>query len=132
MGNALALIGENIRQTRESLGLSQSDLAKKSGLTVQSISRIETGKSNPRWANLDTIAEALGVSIDRLFGIYPDDRVKALSSALEFLAKFQGLSRPCQMVVLALVFDDEAYLDGLSPADAHSAQSLLLKCEKLS
>jgi DNA (cytosine-5)-methyltransferase 1 len=49
------LAGSSIRAQRESLGLSQSELAQKAGYSLKTISRYETGKAQPRRAVFETL-----------------------------------------------------------------------------
>lgn len=49
----------DVQRIRESVGLSQAQLAKLTGLTRSQISRIETGASWPRQSTLKRISEAL-------------------------------------------------------------------------
>lgn len=53
------------RERRESLGLSQAQLAQRAGLTSVSVSRIETGHL-PRLATLAKLAVALGCDLSAL------------------------------------------------------------------
>ena len=50
-----------LRRLRESKYLSQAMLAKKAGLDVVTISRLETGKQSATYATMHKLAEALGV-----------------------------------------------------------------------
>ena len=61
-------IGKLIKQVRKESGLTQEELAEKSDLSVNFISRIErTDNQNISWKNIEAIAEALGLStIERL------------------------------------------------------------------
>jgi transcriptional regulator with XRE-family HTH domain len=61
-----AMIGQRIRGKRESLKLTQKQLADALGLTPQHISAIEQGKRLPSIASLAQFAEQLGVNIDYL------------------------------------------------------------------
>ncbi len=61
-------VGERIRAKREELGLSQSELARKVGLTRQGLCKYELDRADPRLFNAMCIAEALGVSLDYLAG----------------------------------------------------------------
>ena len=54
---------EKIRKTRRALGLSQTDLAQLSGLSLPSIQNIEAGKANPSWLTLKQLSAPLGLSI---------------------------------------------------------------------
>ncbi len=62
-------IGKRIREARESAELSQTDLSKKTDLSVSQISRYENGKSKGLISlrNLAKIAFAVNVSIDELY-----------------------------------------------------------------
>jgi transcriptional regulator with XRE-family HTH domain len=51
---------EVIRYFREKAGMTQSELARKVGLSLMTICRFETGKQNPRVNDLKRIARALG------------------------------------------------------------------------
>ena len=58
----------NLVELRKKAGLTQEELASKLGLSAQSISKYETGAANPDISYLPGLADALGVTIDRLFG----------------------------------------------------------------
>lgn len=59
-------LGTAIQELREKRDLSQVTLASASGLSVRTLSAIETGTANPTWATVRDIADALGVSIGEL------------------------------------------------------------------
>jgi len=54
-------IGKKIKQARKLALLSQAELALKIGVSLQTISRWETGKRSPAVDDLQAIAEALGI-----------------------------------------------------------------------
>ena len=56
------LVGDNVRRVRLDRGLSQEQLAEKSGFTQQYVSGLESGLRNPTIITLHEIAQALGVS----------------------------------------------------------------------
>jgi len=56
------LVGRNVRRAREASGLTQEELAERSGFTQQYLSGLETGKRNPTIVSLYELAQALGVS----------------------------------------------------------------------
>ena len=63
----LEAFGENLAALRLKRGLTQDQLANKTGLSVDTIGAVEQGR---RWARLTTLhklAKALGVSTDELF-----------------------------------------------------------------
>lgn len=55
--------GEILRKTRQSKGLSQSELAQQTGVTKRSIIFWEQGASNITLENADKLLKALGVEI---------------------------------------------------------------------
>lgn len=57
---------QNLREIRAVLGMSQEELAKRSGLKASAISHFETGRREPSLANLRRIRNALGASYDAL------------------------------------------------------------------
>jgi transcriptional regulator with XRE-family HTH domain len=69
----LASIGERIQKHREQAGFTREQLAEASGLSVQSIVKIESGKRNFRILSLISIARALGLSCDYLLGLSDND-----------------------------------------------------------
>jgi DNA-binding XRE family transcriptional regulator len=56
-------IGAKLLQHRLSAGMTQSDLAKASGVDQADISRIERGQGNPTAQTLDALAAPLGVAL---------------------------------------------------------------------
>jgi len=60
------MIKDEIREIRLFLGLSQADLAQRTGLKPAAISHYETGEREPSMENLVKLCKGLGVSPDRL------------------------------------------------------------------
>lgn len=58
----------HIRDLRQARQMTQEDLAAKSGITQQAISKIEMGGGNPTASTLARLAVALGVSASELLG----------------------------------------------------------------
>jgi len=56
-------LGKAVRQLREKRGYTQTDLAAKASIADPTLSMIERGRSNPTWATVRDIADALGVSM---------------------------------------------------------------------
>lgn len=69
MSNALA---RNLRHRRVSAGLSQEDLAERTGLSQTWISRMEIGQANPTMETLNTLAEGLSIRVHDLFDDEPE------------------------------------------------------------
>jgi transcriptional regulator with XRE-family HTH domain len=59
-------LGRNLRQARERAGLTQEAVAERSGVHPTEVSRIESGKRDPRIATVEALAEAVGVSVSDL------------------------------------------------------------------
>ncbi len=60
-------IGKNIKSFRHSYGFTQAYLAERLGISVQAVSKWETGTSMPDIMLLPEIARVFGVSVDELF-----------------------------------------------------------------
>jgi transcriptional regulator with XRE-family HTH domain len=60
-------IGDALRDARERAGISQSALARMTGIAPNIVSRIEAGeRPNPQFATVARLARALGISLDGL------------------------------------------------------------------
>jgi len=110
--------GARLRVARQARGLSQQQLAGVAGVTRQAVSAVESGHSDPSLRVALGLAQALGMTIEELFGRgEPADPVHA-----RLVAKAGGA---CSRVVLASVGDgfvalplrgDTASQAGFSPA----------------
>lgn len=60
------MVGARIRALRESAKLSQEELSRRTGIAQESLSRIETGRRDPRLGTLQRLARGLGLSLDQL------------------------------------------------------------------
>jgi transcriptional regulator with XRE-family HTH domain len=71
LGNPMSLLkeqfGNRLRFLRAERGMTQEQLADKTGLTIESISNIERGIFAPKFHNLEKIAFALKVPVKELF-----------------------------------------------------------------
>ena len=70
MQGALATVPKltKLREIRESHFLTQGELAERSGVSRQTINRIEQGEIEPRFRTIRQLAEALGVEPRELVG----------------------------------------------------------------
>jgi transcriptional regulator with XRE-family HTH domain len=67
MSKRLSIIAKNIKKYREKKGISQDKLSKLAGITLHTITKIESGATpDPRIETVKKIADALGVSVDDL------------------------------------------------------------------
>lgn len=62
----LAAVVNCIRERRESLGLSQEGVAKRSALSLRLIRHIESGRSDFNVVTLQAVARALGVEAQKI------------------------------------------------------------------
>ena len=60
------IVGARIRAARENASLSQQELSRRSGIAQESLSRIETGRRDPRLGTLRRLAKGLDLSLDQL------------------------------------------------------------------
>ena len=64
--DAKGMIGRHVRRMRESQGLTQDQVAGKSGISYQFLSGVENGRENFSIDVLESLSAALGVSLERL------------------------------------------------------------------
>lgn len=57
-----------IQKYREATGMNKTELAKKMGVSIPTVSRWENGEDLPAAARLPALAAALDCTIDELFG----------------------------------------------------------------
>lgn len=92
-------IGKNIRDLRESKGLTQEELAARLFVTRQTVSNYETGKTRPDVDMILPIAEVLDADANTVFYGRPvDDRKRSIISAVILAvvtAALWGLSCIC-------------------------------------
>lgn len=62
----MAGFGSNLRAARERLGLTQEEVAQRSGVHSTEVSRIEAGKRDPKVSTLERLARAVEVKPGRL------------------------------------------------------------------
>lgn len=58
------MAGRMVREARRRAGLTQRQLAAKSGVPQETIARIERGRSDPRATTLDRLLEACGYGLE--------------------------------------------------------------------
>lgn len=59
--SAVGKLGGNVRAARHKLGLSQEQVAERSGVHATEVSRIESGKRDPRVSTVERLAKAVKV-----------------------------------------------------------------------
>lgn len=67
MSKEISIISKNIKKYRAKMDISQDKLSKLAGITLHTITKIESGATpNPTIETMAKIAKGLGVSIDDL------------------------------------------------------------------
>jgi y4mF family transcriptional regulator len=56
-------IGKQIKERRDTLGITQPDLAEMAGVNINTIYNIESGRGNPTIKKLSKILEILGMEV---------------------------------------------------------------------
>lgn len=94
-------IGKRIRQCRERLGITQEELAEKTGLTETYISAVERGMSFPRCEKLIILLNGLETSADSIFFDVLEYNVEVRASMLS--KQLEDLSPEAQKRILQMV-----------------------------
>ena len=100
-------IGNIIKQKRFKASMTQEQLAEKLGISPQSVSKWENEISMPDIALLPEIAEVFGVSVDELFGLNENEKLRRIENRLEFEEPLPG----------DVFWEYEEYLNGEEFAD---------------
>lgn len=96
-------ISINISKYRESAGMSQKELAQKLGVVPSRISNWETGQNCPTIDILFEVCEILNVSINDIYGVYPDSNFTLSFDEQAMIKKYRDLdSHGTKMVDFAL------------------------------
>lgn len=78
-------LGNKIRQMRSNVGYTQERLASLIGVSAQAISKWENEISMPDITLLPNIAEVFGISIDELFDLTVEQKMKRIDNRLEIV-----------------------------------------------
>jgi len=92
-------IGDNIRKLRLKAGLTQEELALKSGLSQGYVNQLESGKRRFTQKSLELIADALSISMIELFREEEIKRAPAIAEGIKTYKK----KRPDKKDFLALL-----------------------------
>lgn len=69
MASLLEIIGQRLRQARETAGYTIEDVAQKLGITKDKLSLFESGRQNPPLSLLRKLAKLYGVFVSYFYGI---------------------------------------------------------------
>lgn len=75
MHDVIKDFGAAVREARHKHGLTQLTLAEQLGKTDRSLSDLENGKTDPKLSTITQLALALGISVDTVIGMTPEDDV---------------------------------------------------------
>lgn len=84
-------ISRNITKYRENAGFSQRELAQQLGITPSRISNWEQGANCPTIDILFEVCKALHVSINDIYGVYPDSEMMLSYSEQQHIQKYRNL-----------------------------------------
>lgn len=84
-------ISKNITKYRENAGFSQRELAQQLGITPSRISNWEQGANCPTIDILFEVCKALHVSINDIYGVYPDSEMMLSYSEQQHIQKYRSL-----------------------------------------
>jgi transcriptional regulator with XRE-family HTH domain len=76
-------ISKGLAKARRERGLSQSELAQLTGLLPSAVAHFEAGRRMPTVHNLARLADALGISLDALFGRVAPDSIRTPTTHTE-------------------------------------------------
>ncbi len=84
-------ISINIARYRELAGMTQKELAQKLNITPSRVSNWEQGANCPTIDILFEVCEVLGVSINDIYGVYPDSKIRLSYDEIEHVKKYRSL-----------------------------------------
>lgn len=84
-------ISSNITKYRENAGFSQRELAQQLGITPSRISNWEQGANCPTIDILFEVCKALHVSINDIYGVYPDSEMMLSYSEQQHIQRYRSL-----------------------------------------
>ncbi len=102
-------LGENLARIRTARGLTQDELSQSSGISVDTISRLERGAhATARRSTLQALAHALGTDPARLLGIHPPEQDTASAEQLRRAVRALDLpdfAEPAEVLALPDLHD---------------------------
>lgn len=84
-------ISVNIAKYREIAGMTQKELARRLDVTPSRVSNWEQGANCPTIDILFEVCEVLGVSINDIYGVYPDSKIRLTYDEIEHIKKYRDL-----------------------------------------
>ncbi|MEE1085780.1 MAG: helix-turn-helix transcriptional regulator [Schaedlerella sp.] len=122
-------ISQNITKYREEAGLSQKELAKRLSITPSRVSNWEQGANCPTIDMLFEVCKLLNISINDIYGIYPDANVMLAYHEKQLIEKYRDLdTHGKEMVDIVLLKEHERWkteqkISNLIPLAAHNDEA---------
>jgi DNA-binding XRE family transcriptional regulator len=99
-----AELGKRVRDLRDSLSLTQTQLAAKTGISPSFLSMVERGERLPTLATLVALSEATGVTLSQLFCDVHVPKANVGQAGLPFITRLEALClSPGEVEVLLAV-----------------------------
>jgi transcriptional regulator with XRE-family HTH domain len=96
------VVRQEIKRRRAELELTQEQLCAKAGLSLDAVSRIESGSRVPRLDTLERLATALELSVGELLGDAPAPAATQAPQLRRLVALLESQSAETQALVVAL------------------------------
>lgn len=95
-------LGNNIKTLRKQVGLTQTELAEKLGVTEQTVSKWENDKCYPDVSLLPLLANVFNCSVDAVLGIDNDTYGTGLQKVLEKYSNCKNVNEEIELLLEAL------------------------------
>lgn len=105
------VVAKNVYRLRKIAGINQKDVAEKAGISRPAYVAIEKGKSDPRSATLQKIADALNVSVREIFIDIPE--LKSVRFRMSKVTEQKRKVREQEIIRIAQWLENYNYLEDL-------------------
>ena len=123
--------GKNLKRLRHQKDLTQDELAQKLSLSVQAISRYETGAAYPDIEMLPVIAGFFGVTVDKLLGISSEASERRMDEYATELRKITDRKERLALLILSDELSEQRKEYWQQQAQLHGIESITLNATKL-
>jgi len=94
----MSFLSQDLSRARRASGLTQSDLAEKSGLSRMAVQKAESGATDPRLSTLEVMARAMGMELMLVPTAIRQDLEHFIQSGGRVLSQQPGVSAPVSVV----------------------------------
>jgi transcriptional regulator with XRE-family HTH domain len=91
VANVKEILARNLKDHRKRLGITQSELAEKAGLSTQYLGMIEVARNFPTAGVLERLASALGIKSNELFSVSDSPEIAMEQLQVAILDKMEQL-----------------------------------------